>query len=151
MNFAYLSGRVLYPSCSSQKHSSKTIGGFLSSTKRFSKPRDISVKVADGEVPGPGEYNFKSSVVPGGSFVTRETRFKNVKGDEVPGPGSYEVSDYIFLFIINLQFISVRKNNTLHNFSMQIANVRTVGCVCEIPIRNSHISLKLLLLLLFYP
>ena len=98
MNFTYLSGRVLYPSCSSHKHSSKTIGGFLSSTKRFSKPRDISVKIADGEVPGPGEYSFKASVVPGGTFVTKETRFKDTTGDEVPGPGSYEVSHVFSLY-----------------------------------------------------
>jgi len=124
-SFDRTQGRVLYPSCSSQKHSSKTIGGFLSSTKRFSKPRDISVKVADGEVPGPGEYSFKSSVVPGGSFVTRETRFKNVKGDEVPGPGSYEMSPLIKHSVLKGTF-----NATLNNPAVETFD--------ELPSRSNH-------------
>ena len=97
MFIPWFSGRVLYPSCSSQKAPSKTKGAFLSSTKRFSKPSDIPVKKADQDNPGPGEYTLKSSMAPGGMFANKEKRFKNGKEDEVPGPGTYDVSWTVFI------------------------------------------------------
>ena len=78
-------------------------GAFLSSTKRFSKPGDIPGKNTDRSNPGPGEYTFSSSVAPGGTFVNKETRFKEKRGHEVPGPGSYEVSE----LFVNILFFTL--------------------------------------------
>lgn len=66
-------------------------GGFLSSTKRFSQPRDIVVKKVDHSIPGPGEYNVKPSDGQSISIVTNVDRFKG-KENDVPGPGSYQLS-----------------------------------------------------------
>ena len=43
---------------------------------------------------GPGMYNVKNPVVPGGNLVTREERFKPHISD-VPGPGTYQVMSSI--------------------------------------------------------
>merc|ERR1712141_559760 len=88
----------------------KAKGAFLSSTKRFSKPSDISVKNADQDNPGPGEYTVKSSLAPGGVFANKEKRFKNAKEDEVPGPGSYDLSPLIKHSVLKGTF-----NSTLSN------------------------------------
>eukprot|EP00112_Aurelia_sp_Birch-Aquarium-sp1_P015345 Seg3394.2 transcript_id=Seg3394.2/GoldUCD/mRNA.D3Y31 product="Sperm-tail PG-rich repeat-containing protein 2" protein_id=Seg3394.2/GoldUCD/D3Y31 len=85
-------GRVLYPKSNGGISSSRQNGAFLSSTKRFSKPRDVVVKNPDRNNPGPGKYDLKpNATAPGGSLVRKESRFKDQKSD-VPGPGAYELS-----------------------------------------------------------
>ena len=85
------SGRVLYATCRAENPSTRAKGAFLSSTKRFSKPRDVMIKSTDRYNPGPGKYEIKSSTAPGGSLVSKERRFKSKRSD-IPGPGAYEVS-----------------------------------------------------------
>lgn len=84
-------------------------GGFLSSTKRFSQPRDIIVKKADISNPGPGNYDIKKPQIPGGYMVSREDRFKGVKSD-IPGPGTYQLSPLIQHSVLKSTF-----NATLNN------------------------------------
>ena len=84
-------GKVLYPSNQSESASRRKNAGFLSTTKRFSKPRDFMTKKTDLGNPGPGKYESKTTTAPGGTIVSKDTRFRQMKS-EVPGPGAYEVS-----------------------------------------------------------
>ena len=96
----FLTGRVLYPKSSGGISSKRQNGAFLSSTKRFSKPRDVVAKNPDRNNPGPGKYDLQTNgVVQGGSLLRKESRFKDQKSD-VPGPGAYEVR---LLFIDNTE------------------------------------------------
>jgi len=87
----------------------KINGGFLSSTKRFSQPRDIIVKKTDIQNPGPGNYDVKKPDIPGGYLVTREERFKPLKSD-IPGPGTYQLSPLLHHSVLKSTF-----NATLNN------------------------------------
>jgi len=87
----------------------KINGGFLSSTKRFSQPRDIIVKKTDSSNPGPGSYQLNFPDIPIGKLVTKEERFKPVKCDN-PGPGTYQLSPLIQHSVLKSTF-----NFTLNN------------------------------------
>ena len=84
-------------------------GGFLSSTKRFSQPRDIVIRKPDESTPGPGNYNIKPPVTPGVSLQTKVGRFKDVEND-VPGPGTYQLSPLLQHSVLKSTF-----NVTLNN------------------------------------
>lgn len=84
-------------------------GGFLSSTKRFSQPRDVIVKKTDMQNPGPGSYDIRMPEIPGGKLVTGEERFRPFKCD-VPGPGTYQLSPLIQHSVLKSTF-----NATLNN------------------------------------
>jgi len=107
-SFDKTQGRVLYNE-SLVKKNRKINGGFLSSTKRFSQPRDVIVRKTETENPGPGHYAVKNPVLPGGNLVTKEERFKTLKSD-VPGPGTYQLSPLIQHSVLRSTF-----NATLNN------------------------------------
>lgn len=109
-------GRVLYPSCRFENPSSKKKGGFLSSTKRFSKPRDVTVRAADRTNPGPGKYEIKSSSAPGGNLVRKEPRFKELNNENVPGPGSYELSPLMKHTVLKGTFNATLNNPTVRSY-----------------------------------
>ncbi len=81
----------MYPASQTENSSVRKNGAFLSSTKRFSKPRDVIIKQTSRHNPGPGKYEVKGGTVPGGTLVCKESRFKDGRKDEIPGPGAYEV------------------------------------------------------------
>lgn len=109
-SFDKTQGKVLYGDTHKITESKKKInGGFLSSTKRFSQPRDVRHKKADLELPGPGHYDIKEPDVPGGNLVTKESRFKQYDNN-VPGPGSYQLSPLLQHSVLKSTF-----NATLTN------------------------------------
>ncbi|KAK3090851.1 hypothetical protein FSP39_015224 [Pinctada imbricata] len=89
----------------SRKH-----GSFLSAASRFAPPRDVTVGQPDQDIPGPGAYDAKDSLVgKGGLMVTKDRRFRDSKA-EGPGPGSYEFSPLIQDTVLKGTF-----NATLNN------------------------------------
>eukprot|EP00800_Vazella_pourtalesii_P008640 TRINITY_DN22405_c0_g1_i1.p1 TRINITY_DN22405_c0_g1~~TRINITY_DN22405_c0_g1_i1.p1 ORF type:complete len:620 (-),score=132.17 TRINITY_DN22405_c0_g1_i1:61-1920(-) len=74
-------------------------GPFLTTSKRFLKPKDPLPETTDPDNPGPGMYETtepdllsksgKKANKASGLIVTRSKRFADIKSD-VPGPGSYQ-------------------------------------------------------------
>jgi len=109
-SFDKTQGKVLYGDTHKFSESKKKInGGFLSSTKRFSQPRDGLHRKPDLDIPGPGSYDVKAPDVPGGNLVTKESRFKQSISD-VPGPGTYQLSPLLQHSVLKSTF-----NATLTN------------------------------------
>lgn len=103
-------------------------GGFLSSTKRFSQPRDVIIKKIDTSTPGPGNYEIKAPDTPSVSMRTDIDRFK-VTDYEVPGPGTYKLSPLLQHSVLKSTY-----NITLNN---------PIESVLSKSVQNaSHISLK---------
>ncbi|XP_071953727.1 sperm-tail PG-rich repeat-containing protein 2-like [Antedon mediterranea] len=86
-------------------------GSFLSSSSRFSQPRDIIIEKPESANPGPGTYRPEDnrSSIKLGLMVNKDTRFKELKNDN-PGPGSYEMSPLIQDTVLKGTF-----NATLNN------------------------------------
>ena len=115
-------GRVLYNDFQSN---SKKHAGFLSSTKRFSQPRDIILHKTSLANPGPGEYNVKNPEIPGGNLVTRERRFKAIK-NEVPGPGNYDLHPLLESSVLGSTFnTSLDISDILKKFNDDSKNRKT--------------------------
>lgn len=88
----------------------KKYEAFQSSSSRFAQPRDVVVEETDPSNPGPGMYDPKLKPKKGNPIVTKDQRFRTLKGDDVPGPGTYEFSPLIQDTVLKGTF-----NSTLNN------------------------------------
>eukprot|EP00794_Sanderia_malayensis_P012955 gene12955-14285_t len=114
-SFDKTQGRVLYPTNNPEFGSARKNGAFLSSTKRFSKPRDIIINQTNRHNPGPGKYDLKVSSAPGGMLVSKEGRFKPLKND-LPGPGAYELSPVVRHTVLKGTFNATLNNPLAQSF-----------------------------------